>query len=104
MLGPNGQVIDTGELLVKSRQLMAKYMDNVDATDDAFDQEGYMRTGDVGYQDADGRIFLVDRAKDLIKVNGWYVFKDKYSNWRSADTITGKCLLQSCRTSLLAAH
>ncbi|USW47938.1 Putative AMP-dependent synthetase/ligase, AMP-binding enzyme domain, ANL domain-containing protein [Septoria linicola] len=73
MLDPNGHVIDTGELLVKSQQLMANYMGNIGATEEAFDEEGYMRTGDVGYQNSDGKIFLVDRAKDLIKVNGWQV-------------------------------
>ncbi|KAK5162924.1 uncharacterized protein LTR77_011085 [Saxophila tyrrhenica] len=61
----------TGELLVRSEQLMVGYLRDESATSDAFDGD-WLRTGDVGYIE-DGKVFLVDRAKDLIKVNGWQV-------------------------------
>ena len=41
---------------------------NEAANKETFDDEGWMRTGDIGYYDEDGFIFIVDRMKELIKV------------------------------------
>jgi acyl-coenzyme A synthetase/AMP-(fatty) acid ligase len=62
---------EAGELLVRSLQLMNGYFGNEDATENAFD-DGWLKTGDVGYVE-DGKVYLIDRVKDLIKVNGWQV-------------------------------
>jgi acyl-CoA synthetase (AMP-forming)/AMP-acid ligase II len=63
----------TGDILVRSPALMLGYVNNEKATLEAFDTEGWLRTGDVG-QIADGnKIFIVDRKKDLMKVRGWQV-------------------------------
>jgi len=63
----------TGDILVRSPALMLGYVNNEKATLEAFDTEGWLRTGDVG-QIADGnKIFVVDRKKDLMKVRGWQV-------------------------------
>ncbi|KAF2166368.1 hypothetical protein M409DRAFT_66809 [Zasmidium cellare ATCC 36951] len=64
---------ETGELLVRSQQLMAGYLNNPEATRTTFTDDGWLRTGDIGYVAEDGKVYLVDRAKDLIKVNGWQV-------------------------------
>ncbi|CZT16520.1 uncharacterized protein RCC_02355 [Ramularia collo-cygni] len=61
------------ELLVKGPQLMDCYLGDDSATASHVTSDGWYKTGDVGYLDARGRIFLVDRAKDIIKVNGWQV-------------------------------
>ena len=60
-----------GQLLVKGQQLMTGYRGNIQASEEAF-TDGWLKTGDVGYIE-DGKVYLVDRAKDLIKVNGWQV-------------------------------
>jgi acyl-CoA synthetase (AMP-forming)/AMP-acid ligase II len=60
-----------GELLVQGRQLMTEYFGNEQASIDAF-LDGWLKTGDVGYID-NGKVYVVDRCKDLIKVNGWQV-------------------------------
>lgn len=66
---PDGRVAE--HLLVKGPQLMMGYLMNPQASEKAF-CDGWLKTGDIGYVE-DGRIYLVDRAKDLIKVNGWQV-------------------------------
>lgn len=43
------------------------YLKNESATKEAIDSEGYFRTGDIGYFDNKGEMFLVDRKKDMIK-------------------------------------
>jgi 4-coumarate--CoA ligase len=52
--------------------MMLGYIDNPRATKDVFDENGWLRTGDVGHVH-NGKIFVVDRKKDLIKVRGWQV-------------------------------
>jgi long-chain acyl-CoA synthetase len=62
---------DPGEILVRGGNLFSGYWpDAVDGPDD----EGWYRTGDVGYLDADGDLFLVDRLRELIIVSGFNVF------------------------------
>ncbi|KAH7304005.1 AMP-dependent synthetase and ligase [Rhexocercosporidium sp. MPI-PUGE-AT-0058] len=60
------------ELLVRAPQMPRSYLDNPSATAEAFTVDGWLRTGDIGYS-SDGKIYLVDRVKDMIKVNGWSV-------------------------------
>ena len=64
---------ERGELQVKGPQVMLGYYENPDATRDAF-MDGWLRTGDVGYVDEDGYVFLVDRIKDLIISSGFNIY------------------------------
>jgi long-chain acyl-CoA synthetase len=64
---------ERGELQVKGPQVMLGYYGNPDATKDAF-MDGWLRTGDVGYIDNDGYVFLVDRIKDLIISSGFNIY------------------------------
>lgn len=54
-----------GELLVKGPMLFQGYLD-ASLDTDAFDADGYLRTGDLGFQDADGCIVITGRVKDII--------------------------------------
>lgn len=65
---PDGEV---GEIQVRSDSVMAGYLPN-EATGQAF-SDGWYRTGDVGYLDADGWLRITDRAKEMIKVRGFQV-------------------------------
>jgi len=60
-------------LLGRGPQLMTGYLGNPVATAEGLTKDGWLKTGDIGYVDDDGKIYLVDRAKDIIKVNGWQV-------------------------------
>ena len=45
-----------------------------DATAEAMTSEGFLRTGDIGYMDADGFVYIVDRTKDMILCSGYNVY------------------------------
>ena len=64
---------EKGELQVKGPQVMIGYYNDEKATQDAF-MGGWLRTGDVGYMDPEGYVFLVDRIKDLIISSGFNVY------------------------------
>jgi acyl-CoA synthetase (AMP-forming)/AMP-acid ligase II len=60
---PQGQV---GEVCIRSVANFRGYWKNEEATKAAFTADGYFRTGDLGYLDADDYLFIVDRKKDII--------------------------------------
>ena len=60
---PTGEV---GEIGIRSAANMTGYWRDPDATRAAFTDDGYFRTGDLGYLDEDGYLFIVDRKKDII--------------------------------------
>ncbi len=57
-----------GEICVRSPAMTPGYFDRPDETAAAYDEEGFLRTGDLGYADAEGRLYVLDRIKELIKV------------------------------------
>jgi len=69
ILGPN----EKGEICITGPQVMKGYWKNQDATDKAL-AGGRFHSGDIGYMDEDGFIFLVDREKDMILSGGFNVF------------------------------
>lgn len=64
---------EKGEICIKGPNLMKGYMGNEKETREVFDEEGYLKTGDIGYYDSDGFFFIVDRLKELIKYKGHQV-------------------------------
>ena len=67
---PLGQ---TGELICRGPQVMERYWENPEATE-ATIRDGWLYTADVVLMDEDGFIFIKDRKKDMIIVNGFNVF------------------------------
>jgi long-chain acyl-CoA synthetase len=68
---------EVGEILIRAPQLMAGYWDDPEETAitvRTHDGERWLHTGDLGYLDDDGYLFIVDRMKDLIKTHGYQVW------------------------------
>ncbi|EAV45413.1 AMP-dependent synthetase and ligase [Roseibium aggregatum IAM 12614] len=65
---------EKGELLLHGPQVMKGYWKRDDATAETITRDGYLHTGDVGYLDDGGFIYLVDRIKDLILCSGYNVY------------------------------
>jgi 4-coumarate--CoA ligase len=62
-----------GELCVRSQAVMQGYYKKEEETERTIDAKGWLHTGDVGYIDDDGDVFIVDRIKELIKYKGFQV-------------------------------
>jgi len=67
---PVGEV---GELWIKGPNIFKGYLNNPEGTKNALTEDGYFKTGDVGYQDKDGNFYITDRVKELIKYKGFQV-------------------------------
>ena len=67
---PSGE---RGEIVCRGPQTMAYYWNRPEATAEAF-RNGWLHTGDVGYMDADGFFYLVDRKNDMLISGGYNVY------------------------------
>ena len=65
---------ERGEICIKGPNVMKGYWNKPDATAEVTTADGYLRTGDVGYMDEDGFIFIVDRTKDMLLCSGYNVY------------------------------
>ncbi|MDR2837057.1 MAG: long-chain-fatty-acid--CoA ligase [Azonexus sp.] len=66
-----------GEICIRGPQVMTGYWQRPEETADVFHADGFLRTGDMGYMDAEGYVFLVDRKKDMILVSGFNVYPNE---------------------------
>jgi long-chain acyl-CoA synthetase len=65
---------ERGELCIRGANVMKGYWNKPEANAQAFTPDGYFRTGDVGYMDGDGYVYIVDRTKDMILCSGYNVY------------------------------
>lgn len=83
VVGPDGRNVPTGhvgEVWTRSAQNMLGYWANPDATAATLTADGWLRTGDAGYLDADGYLYLHDRIKDMIVSGGENVYPAEVEN------------------------
>jgi long-chain acyl-CoA synthetase len=72
--GATAKLSEIGEICVKNNCLMLGYYKNKEATDEIFDKDGYLKTGDIGEYDHDGYLSITGRAKDQFKTDkGKYI-------------------------------
>jgi long-chain acyl-CoA synthetase len=72
------KLADSGEILVRSPGLLKEYYKNPQATAEVKDAEGWYRTGDAGFLDAQGHLKIIDRAKDVGRLADGSMFAPKY--------------------------
>jgi long-chain acyl-CoA synthetase len=61
---------ECGELVLRGEQVMSGYYKRLEETRTAFTEDGWLRTGDLGYRDSDGYFYINGRAKELIIKGG----------------------------------
>jgi acyl-CoA synthetase (AMP-forming)/AMP-acid ligase II len=69
-----------GEIAVRTPANMEEYFELPKATGETIDSEGFLRTGDAGFLDADGYLFLKDRVKDMIISGGENIYPAEVEN------------------------
>jgi long-chain acyl-CoA synthetase len=65
---------EPGEIAIRGHNVMKGYWNRPEATAEAIDSDGWLKTGDVAKVDSDGYYFIVDRKKDLIIRGGYNVY------------------------------
>ena len=76
IVDPEGREVadgELGEIVIKGPNVMKGYFANAAATTESI-RDGWFHSGDIGYRDAGGYFFIVDRVKDMINVAGFKVF------------------------------
>ena len=78
--GSNAEVGEIGEIAMRCELVMAGYWNRPEATAETVTPQGWLRTGDAGYRDAEGYFFVHDRVKDMIVSGGENVYPAEVEN------------------------
>ena len=71
---------ESGEICIRGPQVMQGYWNRPKETADVMSADGWFRTGDIGYFNDDGYVFIEDRKKDMIIVSGFNVYPNEIEN------------------------
>jgi acyl-CoA synthetase (AMP-forming)/AMP-acid ligase II len=72
--GKEAGVGEIGEIAIQGGMVMAGYWNRPEATAEAITPDGWLKTGDAGYRNAEGYVFVHDRVKDMIVSGGFNIF------------------------------
>lgn len=70
-------LMQVGEICIRGPQVMKGYWQRPEETAAVLGPDGFLRTGDMGYMDKQGFVFVVDRKKDMILVSGFNVYPNE---------------------------
>ena len=93
IMAPDGSLVgpgERGEIVVRSSLVMAGYHENPEATAEV-SAHGWHHTGDVGYLDDDGWLYIVDRAKDMVITGGFNVYSAEVEQALMAHDAVADC-------------
>ncbi|MBS1333181.1 MAG: AMP-binding protein [Clostridiales bacterium] len=83
-----------GEICVKGPQVMLGYYNNPEATKEVFTDDGYFRTGDLGYVDDEGYIFITGRKKNvIILANGKNIYPEELEEYLYKLDVINECVV-----------
>ena len=71
---------DVGQIVVRGKNVFSGYFGDKEATAKVLDKNGWLFTGDIGVEDEDGSITLIDRSSDVISVFGFSVYPSEVEN------------------------
>ncbi len=78
LTGVEIKIADKGEIWVKSPGMLKEYYKSPQATAESISADGYFMTGDAGFIDSDGHLKIIDRAKDVGKLNDGTMFAPQF--------------------------
>ena len=78
--GSTGGVGEVGEIQIRAKGVMKGYWNRPDATKDAICPQGWFKSGDAGYLDDEGYLYIHDRVKDMIVTGGENVYPAEVEN------------------------
>ena len=88
------KIAPDGEILVKGPSVFSQYYKNDEATKEAFDEEGYFKTGDIGELSSDNFLKITDRKKEIFKTaGGKYVSPQVLENKLMESTFIGQVMV-----------
>lgn len=96
--GENGELLENppagtvGEIIVRGDNVMLGYQDDPEKTAEVLDADGWFRTGDIGYLDRDGYLYITGRAKNVIVLhNGKNVFPEEIEEYLEKIDLISEC-------------
>ncbi|HZK20303.1 MAG TPA: AMP-binding protein [Treponemataceae bacterium] len=93
------KILDTredgiGEIAVKSPSLMLGYYNDPEATNEVFTEDGFLKTGDLGYLDEDGFLFITGRLKNIIVTSGGKnIYPEEIESYLSKNPVLSQVLV-----------
>ncbi|XP_046808106.1 4-coumarate--CoA ligase 1-like [Lucilia cuprina] len=77
IINDNGQNLaanDVGEICIRTPYPWQGYFNNPEATANTYDKDNWIHSGDLGYFDDDGNLYIIDRKKDILKYNNYHFY------------------------------
>jgi acyl-CoA synthetase (AMP-forming)/AMP-acid ligase II len=69
---------EVGEVCIRGDQVTPGYLNNEEVNANTFTKDGFLRSGDAGYYDENGLFYIVGRYKEIIKVEGIFIFQNYF--------------------------